>query len=391
MAGIGREATAAEIAAWDIDVRPDFKGLPPGLGSVARGEEVWDAKCASCHGTFGESNEVFTPIVGGTTAHDMQVGLASGLLKDGGRTTLMKVSTLSTLWDYINRAMPWNAPRSLTVEEVYASLAYILNLGGIVADDFVLSNENIASVQEKLPNRDGMTRRHGLWTVDGMPDVQATACMNNCRRDVPAIRSQLPEHARDAHGDLSEQQRPLGPTRGAVTVAGQPPPPDFEETRRLARAIGAPIAAASAAAPAAVPPAAEASAAVAAAAEASAAAVPPTASPLATASQAAISTSAAPATSSPVPSSPAATPSGAARVQSAGCSACHAPDRQALGPSWRQIVDRHRDKPDPVGYLAGKIAAGGQGVWGSIPMPPQPALSDADRRAIATWIVAGAR
>ncbi len=261
MAGIGREATAAEIAAWDIDVRPDFKGLPPGQGSVARGEEVWDAKCASCHGTFGESNEVFTPIVGGTTAHDMQVGLASGLLKDGGRTTLMKVSTLSTLWDYINRAMPWNAPRSLTVEEVYASLAYILNLGGVVADDFVLSNENIASVQEKLPNRDGMTRRHGLWTVDGMPDVQATACMNNCRRDVPAIRSQLPEHARDAHGDLSEQQRPLGPTRGAVTVAGQPPPPDFEETRRLARAIGAPIAAASAAAPAAVPPAAEASAA----------------------------------------------------------------------------------------------------------------------------------
>jgi cytochrome c len=310
-------------------VRPDFEGLPPGRGSVARGAEVWEAKCASCHGTFGESNEVFAPIVGGTTAQDIQVGLASGLLKDGGRTTLMKVPTLSTLWDYINRAMPWTAPRSLTVEEVYASLAYILNLGGIVPDDFVLSNDNIASVQEKLPNRDGMTRRHGLWTVDGTPDVRASACMSDCRRDLPAIRSRLPEHARDAHGDLSSQQRALGPTRGAVTVAGQPPPADFEQTRRLARAIGAPTAVA--------------------------------------------------------------TPAGTDPVRSAGCSACHAPDGQAVGPSWRQIVDRHRDKPDPVGYLAGKIAAGGKGVWGSVPMPPQPALSDAERRAIATWIVAGAR
>src|SRR5262252_589804 len=68
--GVGRPATPAEIAAWDIDVRPDFKGLPPGSGSVQQGQKVWDAKCASCHGTFGESNEVFTPLVGGTTAED---------------------------------------------------------------------------------------------------------------------------------------------------------------------------------------------------------------------------------------------------------------------------------------------------------------------------------
>ena len=65
---VGRTATPAEIAAWDIDVRPDFKGLPKGSGSVAKGQEVWEAKCASCHGIFGESNEVFTPLVGGTTA-----------------------------------------------------------------------------------------------------------------------------------------------------------------------------------------------------------------------------------------------------------------------------------------------------------------------------------
>jgi S-disulfanyl-L-cysteine oxidoreductase SoxD len=65
--GIGRPATADEIKAWDINVRPDFKGLPPGSGSVAQGQQVWDAKCAQCHGTFGESNEVFQPLVGGTT------------------------------------------------------------------------------------------------------------------------------------------------------------------------------------------------------------------------------------------------------------------------------------------------------------------------------------
>src|ERR1700694_5508369 len=68
--GVGRPATPAEIAAWDIDVRPDFKGLPPGSGSVAKGRKVWDDKCASCHGTFGESNEVFTPLSGRTTGAD---------------------------------------------------------------------------------------------------------------------------------------------------------------------------------------------------------------------------------------------------------------------------------------------------------------------------------
>ena len=65
-AGIGRAATPAEMAAWDIDVRPDFKGLPPGPGTVAQGQQVWEAQCACCHGVFGESNQVFKPLVGGT-------------------------------------------------------------------------------------------------------------------------------------------------------------------------------------------------------------------------------------------------------------------------------------------------------------------------------------
>src|SRR5438477_1504593 len=179
--GIGRAATTAEIAAWDIDVRPDFKGLPPGSGSVAEGQKVWDAKCASCHGTFGESNEVFTPLVGGTTAQDVKTGRVAALTKpDVARTTLMKLSTVSTLWDYVRRAMPWNAPKSLTTNEVYAVVAYLLNLGDILPDDFVLSDRNIAEAQARLPNRNGMTRDHGLWGVKGKPDVANAACMNDC-------------------------------------------------------------------------------------------------------------------------------------------------------------------------------------------------------------------
>src|SRR5574343_1607434 len=103
---VGRTATPAEVKAWDIDVRPDFKGLPKGSGSVSKGEEVWVARCASCHGDFGESNEVFTPIIGGTTKKDIETGRVKNLEMGSGfpqRTTIMKVATVSTLWDYINR------------------------------------------------------------------------------------------------------------------------------------------------------------------------------------------------------------------------------------------------------------------------------------------------
>ena len=77
--GIGRNATPAEVMAWDIDVRPDFKGLPKGSGSVEQGQVIWESKCASCHGVFGESNEIFTPIAGGTTADDVKTGRVASL------------------------------------------------------------------------------------------------------------------------------------------------------------------------------------------------------------------------------------------------------------------------------------------------------------------------
>jgi len=126
--GIGRAALPAEIAAWDIDVRADFAGLPKGSGSTQQGEAVWEAKCASCHGVFGESNAVFPPIAGGVLPRDVARGRTEALAKGGEqRTTLMKLSQLSTLWDYINRAMPWNAPKSLSADEVYGVTAYILS------------------------------------------------------------------------------------------------------------------------------------------------------------------------------------------------------------------------------------------------------------------------
>ena len=100
--GMGRPATPAEVKAWDIDVRPDFKGLPKGQGSVRQGEVLWEAQCASCHGTFGESSDIFTPIAGGTTAEDIKAGRVANLMPGANqplRTAFMKMSSLSTLWD----------------------------------------------------------------------------------------------------------------------------------------------------------------------------------------------------------------------------------------------------------------------------------------------------
>ena len=128
----------------------------------------------------------------------------------------MKLSQLSTLWDYINRAMPWNAPKSLTTDEVYAVTAYILSLGDIVSADFVLSDKNIREVQGKLPNRNGMVKFEPLWDIKGKGDVRNTLCMTNCKTD-SKTDSFLPDFAKNAHGNLAEQNRLIGPTRGTNT------------------------------------------------------------------------------------------------------------------------------------------------------------------------------
>lgn len=332
--GIGRIATPAEVAAWDIDVRPDFKGLPKGSGSVGKGQEVWEGKCASCHGVFGESNEVFSPLIGGTTAEDIKTGRVASLRRNDypGRTTVMKLSTLSTLWDYIHRAMPWTSPKSLTTDEVYATVAYMLNMAEIVPEDFVLSDQNMSEVQKRLPNRNGTTTAHALWPgkdfkgATTKPDVTAVACMANCPVE-PKISSMLPDFARNAHGNLAEQNRTVGAQRGVDT----------------SRAPGA------AAAPVAVGP-----------------------------------VSAAPAEAA----RPTASAGGAAPMdvlQKNTCTACHAANMKLVGPSWSDIAKKHAGKND---YLAGKIKSGGAGVWGNIPMPPQ-SLSADEAKKVADWLAAG--
>jgi S-disulfanyl-L-cysteine oxidoreductase SoxD len=330
---IGRPATAAEVKAWDIDVRADFKGLPAGSGTVAQGEQLWEAQCASCHGVFGESNEVFTPIVGGTTAKDIETGRVQSLLPGGSphRTTLMKVSKLSTLWDYINRAMPWNAPKSLKPDEVYAVLAHILHLGDIVPADFTLSDRNMAEVQARLPNRNGKVLFAAMWDVRGKGDVVNPLCMKNCPIE-NTVASTLPDFARNTHGNIADQVRPFGAPRGTDTAA----PP------RGAMAGAAMPATAVAAAPA----------------------------------------------SPPKPA--AAGPDGAALVKANGCTACHGMANRIVGPAFKEIAQRHAGKPESVDYLASKIRSGGQGVWGAIPMPAQAQLKDADLRAMAQWLVGGA-
>lgn len=321
--GIGREATPKEVAAWDIDVRPDFKGLPKGQGSVAQGQDVWEAKCASCHGIFGESNTTFSPLVGGTTKEDIKTGRVARLNDEAfpGRTTLMKVSTVSTLWDYIHRAMPWTAPKSLTPDEVYAVTAFLLNLGDIVPADFVLSDRTIAQAQALLPNRNGTTTDHAMWPggKPRKPDVQGSACMRNCAAE-PSLASFLPDHARNAHGNLAEQNRMVGAQHGADT----------------SRAPGtSPAAPAAAAAPMAE------------------------------------------------------TPAAIGLLGKNGCTACHAQDNKLVGPSLREIARKHAGRADAAAYLAGKIRAGGSGVWGAIPMPPQ-SLPEADAKSIAQWLADGA-
>lgn len=215
---LGRKATNAELAAWDIDVRPDFKGLPAGSGSVAQGLKVWESKCAACHGVFGESSEAFPPLVGGTTQSDIERGRVAGLtaLTETAKSTIMKLATVSTLWDFIRRAMPFDAPKSLSVDEVYAATAYLLHLADIVPAGFTLTEQNIAQVQQRLPNRYGMTATHGMGEVSGKPDVKSVACMKDCTVNEKSLLV-LPATINGLNGNLAHQNRTYGPVRGIDT------------------------------------------------------------------------------------------------------------------------------------------------------------------------------
>ncbi len=169
--GIGREAKPDELAGWSISVRPDGKDLPPGKGTVAKGEEIFQSLCAACHGEFGEGKDRWPVLAGG-----------HGSLKNDrpDKTIGSFWPSATTVFDYVRRAMPFGNAQSLSTDELYAVTAYLLFLNDIVKDqNFELNQSNLASV--KLPNAEGFydddrekTEKH-FWN--------RKVCMKNCGGD----------------------------------------------------------------------------------------------------------------------------------------------------------------------------------------------------------------
>jgi mono/diheme cytochrome c family protein len=140
---IGKPISETALSAWNIDVAPDGRGLPNGSGDVATGGRIFAAKCAACHGAKGEG------LIG-----DQLIGGAGTLATANPKRTVGSYwPYATTLFDYIRRAMPYNAPQSLSADEVYALSAWILNRNGIVPDDARLDAHSLAAV--RMPNRDG--------------------------------------------------------------------------------------------------------------------------------------------------------------------------------------------------------------------------------------------
>jgi cytochrome c len=160
---LGHPVSEADLANWDIDVRgPDGAGLPAGSGSVAAGKEVYEATCASCHGAAAAGGPVFGTMVGGI-----------GSFKTDRRvlTPGSMYPYAAALFDYVRRAMPMNAPQSLTNDQVYAVSGYLLHLNGLVPADAVMTAATLGAVQ--MPNRNG-------FILDDRPDTKAMRCMDAC-------------------------------------------------------------------------------------------------------------------------------------------------------------------------------------------------------------------
>jgi cytochrome c len=150
--GIGRAPTAEEVKVWDISAFPDGKGLPEGSGTAAQGKAVYERRCAECHGNEGEGGE--------------QAALVGG---QGSLKTPKPLKTVgsywphaTTLWDYTNRSMPFDTPGILTNDQVYAVVAHVLFLNGIIGENEEMNAETLPKVE--MPNRGG-------FISDERPDV----------------------------------------------------------------------------------------------------------------------------------------------------------------------------------------------------------------------------
>jgi cytochrome c len=169
--GLGRTALPEEIAAWDIDVRPDGLGLPAGSGDVWTGEEVFVENCAVCHGDFGEAVGRWPVLAGGRDTLTRE---------DPVKTIGSYWPYLSTVYDYINRAMPFGYAQSLEPDDIYAITAYLLYVNDIVGDDFELSNENFLDVA--MPNADNFFMDDRAEAE--LPLFSVEPCMESCKASV---------------------------------------------------------------------------------------------------------------------------------------------------------------------------------------------------------------
>lgn len=232
--GLGREATVEEVAAWDIDVRPDGLGLPAGSGDVMTGEEVFIEQCAVCHGDFGEGVGRWPVLTGGFDSLTKERPI---------KTTGSYWPYLSTVYDYIHRAMPFGNAQSLEPDQVYAITAYLLYMNDLVDDDFVLSNENFA--ETRLPNEEN-------FYMDDRPETELAkftgdVCMSDCKETVEIT-------ARAAVLDVTpEETAAREAEKAAAAAAAAPAAEEAEavETADAGAAAEAPAAEAAAAAPAA--------------------------------------------------------------------------------------------------------------------------------------------
>lgn len=198
--GLGRQALPEEIAAWDLDVSPDGSGLPQGRGDVLTGEEVFAEKCASCHGDFAEGVDNWPVLAGGFDT------LAD---KDPVKTVGSYWPYLSTVWDYVNRSMPFGAAQTLSADEVYAITAYILYSNDLVDEEFELSHQNFTEVE--MYNTGG-------FVIDDRPDVEYSVwrrepCMENCKDVVEitmraSVLDVTPDEAGDAAAVATEAPAP---------------------------------------------------------------------------------------------------------------------------------------------------------------------------------------
>src|SRR3954463_5801395 len=145
-ADLGQPISEADLAPWDISIPPDGKGLPPGGGTPAQGARIYAQKCALCHGDEGKGG-VNAALVGGAPVKDM----------NSTKTIANFWPYASTVFDFIRRAMPFQQPRSLTDDEVYALTAYILAANKLIGENDAMNAQTLPKV--RMPNRDGFIPR----------------------------------------------------------------------------------------------------------------------------------------------------------------------------------------------------------------------------------------